>query len=76
MKKIRGQIQIGLVAALGALIIAAVGLAYNATVKADKAIDKASSVEGDVKAIKSDVVWIREYMVSQQEKELLIKNKK
>ena len=60
MNKIRGQINIGLVAALGALVVASVSLAWNAVVKSGEAIDRISATEGDIKEIKNDIRWIRE----------------
>jgi len=59
--KSAGQIQIGLGAiSAAAFLIGALTLAVNSYLKSGEAIDRVSSVEGDIKEIKTNVKWIKE----------------
>ena len=60
MIKLKAQAQIALLAALGAMIVAAVSISVNANLKADKSIDRVSAVEGDIKSIQRDLNAINE----------------
>ena len=60
MRKLKAQAQIALLAALGAMIVAAVSISVNANLKADKSIDRVSTVEGDIKSIQRDLYAINE----------------
>ena len=62
-KLIGGQIQIGLgVISAAAFLIGALTLAVNSYLKSGEAIDRVSSVEGDIKEIKTNVKWIKEIL--------------
>ena len=60
--KNNGQIAIGGLAAIGiigSLVIAALGISWNAFNKSDKALEEVSAMKADVATIKNDVSWIK-----------------
>ena len=55
-KNRRGQVQIGLsILAAGAFLIGAMTFAVNSYLKSGKAIERVSTVEGDIKGIRSEM---------------------
>ena len=59
MKK--GQISIvALLSIVGPFILASLGFGWNAMTRSNTAIDRVSEVEGDIKAIKVNLEWLRE----------------
>ena len=67
MKKIgRGQISIGLLAFIGSIFSASLGLGYFAMTKADRAVEQVSGVRESVAEIRTDVRWIRETLSGSQ----------
>ena len=64
--KRKGQIQFGVLMAIGSFIFASMSLSWNAFTKSDKAIEKASAVEIGVAEIRTDVKWIRETLALQK----------
>ncbi|MCK9370219.1 hypothetical protein M0R04_09965 [Candidatus Dojkabacteria bacterium] len=59
------RVSIGIMIALAALILTCIGIAISyasaANTKADNAIDRVSSVEGDIKGINSKLDLLTEY---------------
>lgn len=74
LKQKSGQIGIMPIVGIGAtLIIASIGIAWNAFTKSDKAIEAATEanngvliLQGDIKEIRKDLSWIRETLERQQ----------
>ena len=61
INKSRGQIGIGVIlAGMGMLITAALGLAYNAQVKADESLRQTSDLKVLVAEVKTNVEWIKQ----------------